>query len=39
MGLREAAELAQRMLDAGIARDCLERWKVAARSRATTDGQ
>jgi anthranilate phosphoribosyltransferase len=39
LGLREAAELAQRMLDAGVARDCLERWKVAARSRAPADAE
>lgn len=35
LGLREAAELAQQVLDAGAARGCLERWKAASRSSAS----
>jgi anthranilate phosphoribosyltransferase len=37
--LKDAAELAQKMLDTGKARDCLERWGAAARARSTSGGQ
>lgn len=34
IGLREATELAQQVLDSGRARACLERWRTAAQARA-----
>jgi anthranilate phosphoribosyltransferase len=38
IGLREAADRAQRVIDGGSARECLERWKAASRARATSGG-
>jgi anthranilate phosphoribosyltransferase len=33
LGLREAAERVQRVLDGGVARECLERWKAVSRAQ------
>jgi anthranilate phosphoribosyltransferase len=38
IGLREAALQAQRVLDDGAARGCLECWKTASRAKATSAG-
>ncbi len=37
--LKDAAELAQQMLDTGKARDCLERWGAATRARSASAGK
>ena len=38
IGFKAGADLARQVVDSGRARDCLERWRVAARAKSPTGG-